>query len=98
MMCTANRECDEGLPLLLFAVRETNQKGSVPLTVFGHTIRGPLRLLKEKFLLDKLNSKENILDYISLRQRWSDCIIPAVLIVMFFIDLHVIRTLLPSTR
>ncbi|CAI5691564.1 unnamed protein product [Oreochromis niloticus] len=68
--CTeSSREWDEGLPLLLFAVRETCQEslGFSPADlVFGHTVRGPLRLLKEKFLSDRHRPKENILDYVSL--------------------------------
>ncbi len=44
---------DEGLPLLLFAVRETVQEslGFSPADlVFGHTVRGPLKMLKENWL------------------------------------------------
>ena len=44
---------DEGIHLLLFAVRESVQEslGFSPFElVFGHTVRGPLKLLKEKFL------------------------------------------------
>lgn len=43
-----NREWDDGLPLFLFAVRETAQEslGFSPADlVFGHSVRGPLRLL-----------------------------------------------------
>ena len=58
--CTeTNREWDEGLPLLLFAIRETLQEslGFSPADlVFGHTVRGPLRLLREKFLSNKTGS------------------------------------------
>lgn len=46
------RDWDEGLPLLLFAVRETTQEslGFSPADlVFGHTVRGPLRLLSDGF-------------------------------------------------
>lgn len=70
--CTeTNREWDEGLPL--FAVRETLQEslGFSPADlVFGHTVRGPLRLLREKFLSNKTSSSENTLDYVSsFRER-----------------------------
>ena len=44
---------DEGIHLLLFAVRESVQEslGFSPFElVFGHTVRGPLKLLKVKFL------------------------------------------------
>ena len=50
------REWDEGLPLLLFAVRESVQEslGFSPFElVFGHTPRGPLKLLKEVWLADE---------------------------------------------
>ena len=72
--CTeTNREWDEGLPLLLFAVREMLQEslGFSPADlVFGHTVRGPIRLLREKFLSNKTSSIENMLDYVSsFRER-----------------------------
>uniref|UniRef100_A0A3Q3SYM0 Gypsy retrotransposon integrase-like protein 1 n=1 Tax=Mastacembelus armatus TaxID=205130 RepID=A0A3Q3SYM0_9TELE len=67
--CTeSNREWDEGLPLLLFAVRETCQEslGFSPADlVFGHTVRGPLRLLCETWLSDKPSPEMNLLDYVS---------------------------------
>ena len=47
------RDWDEGIHLLLFAVRESVQEslGFSPFElVFGHTVRGPLKLLKEKLL------------------------------------------------
>ncbi len=47
----SEKEWDEGLPLLLFAVCETQQESigfSPPKFVFGHIVRGPLKLLKEK--------------------------------------------------
>ena len=47
------KDWDEGIHLLLFVVRESVQDSlgfsSLEL-VFGHTVRGPLELLKEKFL------------------------------------------------
>ena len=46
---------DEGIHLLLFAVRESVQEslGFSPFElVFGHTVRGPLKLLIEKILSD----------------------------------------------
>lgn len=64
----SNREWDEGLPLLMFAVRETVQEslGFSPADlVFGHTVRGPLRLLREKWLADPASQSRNILDYVS---------------------------------
>ena len=59
------KDCDEGIHLLLFAVRESVQKSlgfsSIEL-VFGHTVRGSLKLLKEKFLSDD-ESYLNLLQY-----------------------------------
>ena len=38
--------------------------------MFGHTVRGPLRLLREKFLSNKTGLIENMLDYVSsFRER-----------------------------
>lgn len=69
----SNKEWDEGLPLLLFAVRETPQEslGFSPCDlVFGHTVRGPLRLLKDKWLSDSPQPAHNLLDYVSVfRER-----------------------------
>lgn len=71
--CTeSNREWDEGLPLLLFAVRETIQESlgfSPAELVFGHTVRGPLCSLREQWLSNQSGGK-NILDYVSsFRER-----------------------------
>ena len=50
---------DEGMHLLLFAVRESVQ-GSLGFSpfelVFGHTVHRLLKLLKEKFLSDDVSS------------------------------------------
>ena len=46
-----NRDWDEGIHLLLFAVWESMQEslGFSPFDlVFGHSVRGPLKLFKEK--------------------------------------------------
>ncbi len=43
----------EGLPFMMFAVRESVQESlgfSPAELVFGHTVRGPIKLLSEKFL------------------------------------------------
>ena len=65
---------DDGIPLLLFAVRESIQEslGFSPFElVFGHTVRGPLKLLKEKFLSDD-DTSFNLLKYVSdFRERLS---------------------------
>ncbi|KAI3374424.1 hypothetical protein L3Q82_006247 [Scortum barcoo] len=69
----SNREWDEGLPLLLFAIRETTQESlgfSPAELVFGHTVRGPLRLLQESWLAKTHSPAHNILDYVSsFRER-----------------------------
>ncbi len=60
------RDWDEGVHLLLFATREAVQEslGFSPFElVFGHTVRGPLKLLKEKWLCE--NPDVNLLDYVS---------------------------------
>lgn len=62
------KERDKGLPLLLFAVRETTQESfgfSPAYLVFSHTVRGPLRLLKDKRLSHITLIEHNILDYVS---------------------------------
>ena len=58
---------DEGIHLLLFAARESVQEslGFSPFElVFGHTVRGPLKLLKDKFLSSESHSN-NLLQYVS---------------------------------
>ena len=61
-----NKEWDERLPLLLFAVRESLQAsiGFSPFElVFGHTPCGPLKLLKEVWLTD--DSPDGLITHIS---------------------------------
>ena len=61
------KDWDEGIHFLLFAVRESVQEslGFSPFElVFGHTVRGPLKLLKENFLSDD-DSFLNLLQYVS---------------------------------
>ena len=60
------REWDEGIPLLLFAVHESVQEslGFSPFElVFGHTPRGPLKLLKEMWLAE--DSSDDLLTHVS---------------------------------
>ena len=60
------KDWDEGVHLLLFAAREAVQEtlGFSPFElVFGRTVRGPLKLLKEKWLNDEPDM--NLLDYVS---------------------------------
>jgi len=61
------KDWDEGVHLLLFAARESVQEslGFSPFElVFGHTVRGPLKLLKEKFISSSDESL-NLLQYVS---------------------------------
>lgn len=73
--CDTEKSWDDGIPLLLFAVRESIQEslGFSPFElVFGHSVRGPLKLLKEKFLSDD-ESSLNLLKYVSdFRERLSN--------------------------
>ena len=61
------KDWDEGISLLLFAVRESVQEslGFSPFElVFGHSVRGPLKLLNENWLSENTESL-NLLDYVS---------------------------------
>ena len=68
------KDWDEGIHLLLFAIRESVQEslGFSPFElVFGHSVRGPLKLLKEKFLSND-ETPLNLLQYVSdFRNRLS---------------------------
>ena len=47
------RDWDEGVHFTLFAIREAKQESlgfSPAELVFGHSVRGPLKVLKEPFL------------------------------------------------
>uniref|UniRef100_A0A8C1RAG5 Integrase catalytic domain-containing protein n=1 Tax=Cyprinus carpio TaxID=7962 RepID=A0A8C1RAG5_CYPCA len=67
------KEWDEGVPLLLFAIREAVQESlgfSPAELVFGHTVRGPLKMLKENLLSLESKPKMNVIDYVSkFRER-----------------------------
>lgn len=57
----------EGLPFLMFAVRGTVQESlgfSPAELVFGHVVRGPLKLLSEQFLAEE-SPRKSVLDYVS---------------------------------
>ncbi|KAJ8019449.1 hypothetical protein HOLleu_41054 [Holothuria leucospilota] len=61
------RDWDEGIPFVMFAARESIQEslGFSPFElVLGHTVRGPLKLLKEKWLSDP-GEDIHLLDYVS---------------------------------
>jgi len=60
------KEWDEGVHLVLFSARESIQEslGFSPFElVFGRTVRGPLKLLKEHWLVK--DTELNLLDYVS---------------------------------
>lgn len=60
------KDWDDGLHLVLFAKRESVQKYlgfSQFELVFGNTVRGPLKLLQEKWLIE--TSYLNLLGYVS---------------------------------
>ena len=66
---------DEGIYLLLFAVRETVQESlwfSPFELVFGHTVRGPLKLMKEKFLSNNDSSLNLLLGVSDFKTRLSE--------------------------
>ena len=68
------RDWDEGVPFALFAVREVVQESlgfSPSELVFGHTVRGPLKLLKESWLAEPKGCP-SLSDYVSnMRSRLS---------------------------
>jgi hypothetical protein len=78
MYCLSNeKEWDQGNPFLLLAVRDAKQEslGFSPFElVYGHIVRGPLKLLKDVWLLREENQSE-LLDYVTkfkerLVQTW----------------------------
>ena len=68
------RDWDVGVPLLLFAVRDSTQEslGFSPFQlVFGHKVRGPLKLIKEKWL--DTNEQTDLLSYVmSFKERLTE--------------------------
>ena len=61
-----DKDLDEGIHLLMFAARESIQDslGFTPFElVFGHSVRGPLKMLKEPLLSDE-EPPVNLLDYV----------------------------------
>ena len=69
---------DEGVPYVLFAIRETVQESlgfSPAELVFGHTPRGPLAVIKEKILSAELPKtlSATVCDYVQrMRNRLQD--------------------------
>lgn len=61
------KDWDEGIPFLIFAARDAPQEslGFSPFElVFGHTVRGPLSMLKERWL-QETPTNESVFEYIS---------------------------------
>lgn len=59
-------EWDKSIPFLLFAIRDSvcESTGFSPFElVYGHEVRGPLKLVKERFLAEAVEDK--VLDYVS---------------------------------
>ena len=67
--CDANKQdWSTGVPLLLFATRESTQDslGFSPFQlIFAHEPRGPLKLVKEQLMSDDSSEPPNLLDYVS---------------------------------
>lgn len=62
------KDWDDGTPLLLFAARDVTQESlgfSPAELVFGHTVRGPLKLLKERWL-ENQPAPTNLLEVLKL--------------------------------
>ncbi len=61
------KDWDEGVPFVLFAIRDAKQESlgfSPSELVFGHNVRGPLKVLKEQLVAGS-SSKSNVLDFVS---------------------------------
>ncbi|XP_076863849.1 uncharacterized protein LOC143516142 [Brachyhypopomus gauderio] len=69
----SGKDWDEGVPFVLFASREAVQESlrfSPAQLVFGHVVRGPLKLLRDA-LSSTPSAPMNVLDYAStFRERW----------------------------
>uniref|UniRef100_A0A8C7Y6R4 Gypsy retrotransposon integrase-like protein 1 n=1 Tax=Oryzias sinensis TaxID=183150 RepID=A0A8C7Y6R4_9TELE len=69
----SGREWDEGLPFLMLATRESVQEStgfSPAELMFGNSVHGPLKHLKDKILSNSCDAKQNVLDYVSsFRER-----------------------------
>ena len=66
--CEDHADWSAGIPLLIFAFRETIQDslGYSPFElIFGHQVRGPLKVVKEKLLSEGPSEPTNVLNYVS---------------------------------
>lgn len=67
-----DRDWDEGVSFVLFAIRDARQQSlgfSPAELVFGHSVRGPVKVLKEQ-LMSVSTPKTNVLDFVSQRREW----------------------------
>ena len=68
-----SEDWDKGVPFLLFATSDSPNEstGFTPFElVYGREVRGPLKLIKERFLAE--DNETNLLDYVSnFRERLS---------------------------
>ena len=68
-----SRSWDEGIPFVLFAARDAVQESlgfSPNELIFGHTVRGPLKVLKDKFMAVDASPEGNVLEFVNkLRGR-----------------------------
>ena len=66
------KDWDDGVPMVLFAIRETVQESlgfSPAELVFGHTVRGPLKVIKDQ-LMSADSRSQSVLQYVSqFRER-----------------------------
>jgi transposase InsO family protein len=71
--CNDHKDWQSGIPLLLFAIRSTVQESlgfSPNELIFGHEPRGPLKLIKEKFLSADEDEETSLLSYVlDFKQR-----------------------------
>lgn len=70
--CLETEKCwYEGIPYILFEAHESVQESlgfSLAELVFVHTVCGPRKVLKDKFLFSELSPETNVLDFTS--QFW----------------------------
>ena len=62
------RNWDEGIPFVLFAARDAVQEslGFAPNElVFGHTVRGPLKVLKDEWMAAGPSPKANVAEFVT---------------------------------
>ena len=70
------RGWDEGVPFALFAIRDDKQESlgfSPAELVFGHRVRGPLKMLKEKRLSGS-SPKSSVPDFVSHCRECLSCV------------------------